>query len=76
MTIAIFGIRVVPQLRQPRRRLSPHALVLRVTGFNAFVGLVYELIGSGKRDVEKLALDEPDRASPAGAGAAPPQTRI
>jgi MFS family permease len=76
MTIAIFGIRVVPQLRQPRRRLSPHALVLRVTGFNAFVGLVYELIGSGKRDVEKLALDEPDRGSPAGAGAAPPQTRI
>ncbi|MDX1561380.1 MAG: MFS transporter [Gammaproteobacteria bacterium] len=45
--VTAFGVRHVPQLRQPRRKISPTSLVLRVTGFNAFVGLWYELIGSG-----------------------------
>jgi MFS family permease len=47
MLVAMLGSRRIRQLRPPRRTLPPHALVLRVTGFNAFLGLLYELIGSG-----------------------------
>lgn len=47
MIVALFGSRRIRQLRPPRRILAPHALVMRVTGFNAFLGLLYELIGSG-----------------------------
>jgi len=75
MAVAVLGVRSVPQLRRPRRSLSPHALVLRVTGFNAFVGLVYELIGSGKRDDAKQSVDESGRSSTANAGTDSPQTR-
>jgi predicted MFS family arabinose efflux permease len=45
--VALLGVRRVPQLRQPRRSMSAPSLVLRITGFNAFLGLWYELIGSG-----------------------------
>jgi MFS family permease len=45
--IAIFGVRRVPQLREPRRKISAPSLVLRIAGFNAFLGLWYELIGTG-----------------------------
>lgn len=52
LAVAAFGARRVPELRRPRRTLAPHALVLRITGFNAFVGLVYELIGGGEKSAE------------------------
>ncbi|HEY8519654.1 MAG TPA: MFS transporter [Gammaproteobacteria bacterium] len=37
----------VRDLRKPRRELTPQALVLRVTGFNAMLGLLYDFIGRG-----------------------------
>jgi hypothetical protein len=49
---AIFMARRVPQLHKPRRATSMQALVLRVTGFNAFVGLLYELIGAPRGGAE------------------------
>jgi MFS family permease len=45
--VAALGLRQVPQLSRPRRTLSAPALVLRITGFSAFLGLWYELIGDG-----------------------------
>jgi MFS family permease len=56
--VAVFGAHRIRQLRPPRRTLSPHALVLRVTGFNAFLGLWYELIGSGAAKAEPPVGDE------------------
>jgi hypothetical protein len=34
----------VQELRKPRRRISPYQLVFRFTRFNAFSGLLYEII--------------------------------
>lgn len=48
--LAILLARRVSELRKPRRRLSTPALVLRITGFTAMVGLLYEMIGRGKAD--------------------------
>jgi MFS family permease len=45
--VAIFGARRLPELRQPRRSISAPSLVLRIFGFSAFLGLWYELIGTG-----------------------------
>jgi hypothetical protein len=46
--------RRVRELRKPRRALSAPALVLRVTGLNAMVGVIYDFIG-------RPQLDEDDR---------------
>ncbi|HEU4619963.1 MAG TPA: MFS transporter [Gammaproteobacteria bacterium] len=43
--LAALVVRRVRELRKPRRAISAPALVLRVTGFNAMLGLLYEFIG-------------------------------
>ena len=48
LTRAIFATllaRRVREFRKPRRTLSAPALVMRVTGFNAMLGLIYDFIG-------------------------------
>ncbi|HEX7080684.1 MAG TPA: MFS transporter [Gammaproteobacteria bacterium] len=43
--LALAFVRDIRELRKPRRAISAPALVLRVTGFNAMLGLIYEFIG-------------------------------
>src|SRR5690606_38930670 len=43
--LALALVRDIRELRKPRRAISTPALVLRVTGFNAMLGLIYEFIG-------------------------------
>jgi MFS family permease len=43
--LAALVVRRVRELRKPRRVISAPALVLRVSGFNAMLGLLYEFIG-------------------------------
>jgi len=47
----------IREFRKPRRTLSAPALVMRVTGFNAMLGLIYDFIGrippSGDDDEER-----------------------
>jgi MFS family permease len=43
--LAALLARRVRELRKPRRAMSAPALVLRVTGVNAMVGLIYDFIG-------------------------------
>ena len=66
--VAALLARRVRELRKPRRALSAPALVLRVTGLNAMVGVIYDFIG-------RPLLDEDDRDEPATAQqqAAPPK---
>jgi MFS family permease len=60
--LAALLARRVRELRKPRKAMSAQALVMRVTGFNAMVGLLYEFIG---RPVEP---DERDEQKPGGVG--------
>ena len=49
--------RSVRDLRTPRKELTAQALVLRVTGFNAMLGLLYDFIGrnpSGPMNEDEL----------------------
>ena len=52
------------ELRKPRRAMSAPALVLRVTGLNAMVGVIYDFIGRPPNEGE-------DRDEPAAAAAPP-----
>jgi MFS family permease len=61
---AIFAVllaRRISELRRPRRATSTPALVLRITGFNAMLGLFYEMIGrqpsSGPLDDGEVSQD-------------------
>lgn len=49
LTVVGLLLRRVRELRRPRRELSTRTFVLRVTRFNAFIGLVYELVGGLRR---------------------------
>lgn len=42
--VALVYLGRIQELRSPRRRISPYALVFRFTRFNAFTGLVYEIV--------------------------------
>jgi MFS family permease len=48
----------VRELRKPRRAMSAHALVLRVTGFNAMLGVIYDFIGRPQGETDDR--DEPE----------------
>jgi MFS family permease len=48
--IAALLARRVRELRKPRRTMSPHALVMRITGFNAMLGAIYDFIGWPQSD--------------------------
>ena len=43
LVVSVF-LRRVQELRKPRRKVSPYQLVFRFTRFNAFSGLLYEII--------------------------------
>ncbi len=54
--IALFLGGRVRELRKPRKEITPHALVMRITGFNAMLGVIYDFIG---RPPETEERDEP-----------------
>jgi MFS family permease len=62
--VAALLARRVRELRKPRRALSAPALVLRVTGLNAMVGVIYDFIG-------RPLLDEDDHDAPQQQAAPP-----
>jgi MFS family permease len=51
--VAALLARRVRELRKPRRALSAPALVLRVTGLNAMVGVIYDFIGRPLIDADE-----------------------
>ena len=61
--VAALLARRVRELRKPRRALSAPALVLRVTGLNAMVGIIYDFIGRPPVDGDDR--DEPSAPQPA-----------
>ncbi len=64
--LAALLARRVRELRKPRRELTPHALVMRVTGFNAMLVLLYDFIGRGAPDVQPdNPTQRPPRSKPA-----------
>ncbi|HEX7236691.1 MAG TPA: MFS transporter [Gammaproteobacteria bacterium] len=60
--VAALLARRVRELRKPRRAMSAPALVLRVTGLNAMVGVIYDFIGRPQVDGDER--DEPAQAPP------------
>ncbi len=42
--VALLYMPRIQELREPRRKISPYALVFRFTRFNAFTGLLYEIV--------------------------------
>ena len=65
--VAALLARRVRELRKPRRALSAPALVLRVTGLNAMVGVIYDFIGRPLIDGEErddAATSQPQAAPP------------
>ncbi len=54
---ALFLGRRVRELRKPRKEITPHALVMRITGFNAALGVIYDFIG--RPPAENESRDEP-----------------
>jgi hypothetical protein len=56
--IAALLARRIRDFRKPRREMSAPALVMRVTGFNTMLGLVYDFIGR----VPQPDADEADAA--------------
>lgn len=63
--LALSFVRRVRELRKPRRAISAPALVLRVTGFNAMLGLYYEFIGRAPSAAPEVP----------GASEVPPETK-
>ena len=66
--VAALLARRVRELRKPRRAMSAPALVLRDTGLNAMVGVIYDFIGRPLIDGE-----EREDATPVQPQAAPPK---
>ncbi len=65
--VAALLARRVRELRKPRRELTAQALVLRVTGFNAMLGLFYDFIGrnpSGKSGDDEVEMPAAMRGEP------------
>lgn len=59
--LATLVVRRVRELRKPRRSISAPALVLRVTGFNAMLGLIYEFIGRAPPAADERAAPAVER---------------
>jgi MFS family permease len=55
--IALFLGGRVRQLRKPRKEITPHALVMRITGFNAMLGVIYDFIGRPPAEAEQRGDD-------------------
>jgi len=51
--VALFLRGRVRELRKPRREITPHALVMRITGFNAMLGVIYDFIGRPASEAEE-----------------------
>jgi len=47
--VAVIFLPRVQELRKPRRRISPYQLVFRFTRFNAFSGLLYDIVTKVQR---------------------------
>jgi MFS family permease len=62
--LAALLARRIRDFRKPRRELSAPALVMRVTGFNAMLGLIYDFIG-------RVPPPDPDETNPSGVGTGP-----
>jgi MFS family permease len=66
--LAALLARRVRELRKPRKAMSAPALVLRVTGLNAMVGVIYDFIGRPPNESDER--EEPAAAAAASDGAA------
>ena len=51
--LAALLVRRVRELRKPRKAMSAQALVMRVTGFNAMLGVIYDFIGRPQGDADE-----------------------
>jgi MFS family permease len=69
--LAVLLARRIRDFRKPRREMSAQALVMRVTGFNAMLGLIYDFIGR----VPPPEADEGGGGKPRSAPAEPPRER-
>ncbi|HEY9199102.1 MAG TPA: MFS transporter [Gammaproteobacteria bacterium] len=70
--VALWFLPRLEEIRKPRRRMSPRQLVFRVTRFNAFSGLLYEVVTMFRRPEHMprdstTAPDAPPAAPPAAA---------
>jgi MFS family permease len=53
--IAVLLARRVRELRKPRKAITPHALVMRITGFNTALGVIYDFIGRPPPPTDELS---------------------
>ena len=61
-TIALLMARRVRELRKPRKEITPHSLVMRITGFSAMLDLLYDFVGKPppqEQEQEQEQDDEP-----------------
>jgi MFS family permease len=68
--LAVLLARRVRDFRKPRREISAPALVMRVTGFNAMLGLIYDFIGRVPQPEADEAEGRKSAAEPPPAGRA------
>jgi MFS family permease len=61
--LAALLVRRIRDLRKPRKTLSAQALVMRVTGFNAMLGVIYDFIGRPQVEVDERRQHKPDEVS-------------
>ncbi len=68
--LALGFVRDIRELRKPRRAISAPALVLRISGFNAMLGLIYDFIGRAPSAADPKTPKTGSPAETAGMGSA------
>jgi MFS family permease len=68
--LAALLARRVRELRKPRKAMSAPALVMRVTGFNAMLGLIYEFSGRPAAETDEHDDSKPAHGPPRESAAA------
>jgi hypothetical protein len=61
--IAALLARRVREIRKPRKELSAPALVMRITGFDAMLDLLYDFIGRGTQSEAEQEREERGKGS-------------
>ncbi len=57
--ISVLLARRVRELRKPRKEITPRALVMRITGFNTALGVIYDFIGRPPTRSEEVSERRP-----------------
>jgi len=73
--LALGFVRDIRELRKPRRAISAPALVLRITGFNAMLGLIYDFIGRAPSAADPAPKPTSTALAPASHETVPRPTR-